>query len=165
MATRLVFVTAIGTQLCVGLFGIGHVSFRYFADRTLERVFQLRQPIKSQQASAADIRTLQTDFGDNPKPPQFILGRSDAKAARRKTPLILRRYFAPSSTYSLNVGSGYQAFRGSTLSLVERTVPTSSTAVLSQASVAERLIALPPELGSGSVCHAAISYPRSAEVD
>ena len=37
--------------------------------------------------------------------------------------------------------------------------PTSPTAALSQASVAERPKALPPELGSGSMRHAAISYP------
>jgi hypothetical protein len=84
-------------------------------------------------------------FRNDLQPPQFILGRLDAKAARGETSLMLRRYLAPSSTYSFNVLNEYQAIRGSTLSLVERTVHTSSTAALSQASVAERPIALPPE--------------------
>ena len=58
--------------------------------------------------------------------------RSDTKVARSESSLILRRYFGLSSTYSTDVSSGYQAFRGSTLSCVERTVSTSSTAALSE---------------------------------
>ena len=64
--------------------------------------------------------------------PNLFFRRSDTKAARSETSLILRRYFGLSSTYSTDVSSGYQAFRGSTLSCVERTVSTSSTAALSE---------------------------------
>jgi hypothetical protein len=50
----------------------------------------------------------------------------------------------PGSTYSFSAFDGYQAFRGSTLPLVAGTLPASSMAALSWASVAERQIALPP---------------------
>jgi len=69
----------------------------------------------SRQASEAD-------FGDDPKPTQFIFGRSATHAVRSETPLILRGYFAPSSTYSTDAFYGSQVFRGSTLSWIERTV-------------------------------------------
>ena len=49
-----------------------------------------------------------------------------------------------SSTYSLSVFDRFQAFRGSTLLLVSSTLPASSMAALSWASMAERQIALPP---------------------
>ena len=48
------------------------------------------------------------------------------------------------STYSFSVFDGFQAFRGSTLPFVSSTLPASSTAAQSWASVAERQIALPP---------------------
>ncbi|MGB8069284.1 MAG: hypothetical protein WCF38_16595, partial [Pseudolabrys sp.] len=69
---------------------------------------------------------MQTDFGDNPKMPQLFWGvRMPKQHATLRTDFIA--LFSRSSAYSINVFNGYPALRGSTLSLVERTVPTSST--------------------------------------